>query len=135
MLYRPAQWWLCTRPTDMRKQHQGLIALVSDFMGMNPLSGQGFVFINARRTLLKCLYFEPGGYCLWYKRLEQGEFARLRAPADARHLALSATELHSLLEVTDQITPSRLLGSHPTPSVDQQITASSVEESAPQSGY
>lgn len=101
MLYHPAQWWLCTRPTDMRKQHQGLIALVSDFMGLNPLSGHGFVFINARRTLLKCLYFEPGGYCLWYKRLEQGEFAKLRAPTDARHLALSATELHSLLEGLD----------------------------------
>lgn len=95
MMYRPAQWWLCTQPTDMRKQHQGLIAMVSGFMGMNPLSGHGFVFINTRRTLMKCLYFEPGGYCMWYKRLEQGEFARPKAPADARHLALSGMELQS----------------------------------------
>ena len=101
MIYRPAQWWLCTRPTDMRKQHQGLIALVSGFMGMNPLSGHGFIFINARRTLLKCLYFEPGGYCLWYKRLEQGEFAPLKTSDDTPHLALSNTELQSLLEGFD----------------------------------
>ena len=101
MIYRPAQWWLCTRPTDMRKQHQGLIALVSGFMGMNPLSGHGFIFINARRTLLKCLYFEPGGYCLWYKRLEQGEFARLKASDNTSHRELSNTELQSLLEGWD----------------------------------
>lgn len=101
MIYRPAQWWLCTRPTDMRKQHQGLIALVSGFMGMNPLSGHGFIFINARRTLLKCLYFEPGGYCLWYKRLEQGEFAQLKTSDNTPHLALSNTELQSLLEGFD----------------------------------
>ncbi len=101
MIYRPAQWWLCTRPTDMRKQHQGLIALVSGFMGMNPLSGHGFIFINARRTLLKCLYFEPGGYCLWYKRLEQGEFARLQATEGATPIALSNTEFQSLLEGLD----------------------------------
>ena len=101
MIYRPAQWWLCTRPTDMRKQHQGLIALVSGFMGMNPLSGHGFVFINARRTLLKCLYFEPGGYCLWYKRLEQGEFAGLPAAEGATHRPLSQTEFQSLLEGLD----------------------------------
>lgn len=101
MMYRPAQWWLCTQPTDMRKQHNGLIAMVSGFMGMNPLSGHGFVFINSRRTLMKCLYFEPGGYCVWYKRLEQGEFAQPNAPADARHLALSGTELQSLLDGLD----------------------------------
>lgn len=101
MIYRPAQWWLCTRPTDMRKQHQGLIALVNGFMGMNPLSGHGFVFINARRTLLKCLYFEPGGYCLWYKRLEQGEFARPQVTENVPHLALSQTELQSVLEGLD----------------------------------
>ena len=50
---------------------------------------------------MKCLYFEPGGYCVWYKRLEQGEFARPNASADARHLALSGTELQSLLDGLD----------------------------------
>jgi len=37
----------------MRKQHNGLIAEVATFMGLEPLSGHGFIFINARKTLLK----------------------------------------------------------------------------------
>jgi len=41
----------------------------------NPQSGALFVFINRRRTQMKCLYYESGGYCLWSKRLEQGQFA------------------------------------------------------------
>lgn len=98
MMYRPTQWWLCTQPTDMRKQHQGLITLVLGFMKMNPLNGHGFLFINKRRTLLKCLYFEPGGYCLWYKRLEQGEFARFPHQDTDTKLALTQTEFQSLLE-------------------------------------
>lgn len=107
MMYRPSQWWLCTQPTDMRKQHQGLLALVTQFMDMNPLNGHGFIFINARRTLLKCLYFEPGGYCVWYKRLEQGKFARVSAPDDTTSLSLSSTEFQSLLEGLDMTIKKR----------------------------
>jgi transposase len=40
----------------------------------NPQSGQYFVFINARKTQMKVLYFESSGYCVWAKRLEQGQF-------------------------------------------------------------
>ncbi|MGI0154507.1 IS66 family insertion sequence element accessory protein TnpB, partial [Pseudidiomarina sp. WS423] len=39
-----------------------------------PQSGQYFVFINARKTQMKVLYFESSGYCVWAKRLEQGQF-------------------------------------------------------------
>ncbi|CAM5431713.1 hypothetical protein SSTU70S_02724 [Stutzerimonas stutzeri] len=38
------------------------------------LSGQYFVFVNRRKTQMKMLYFTPTGYCLWAKRLEQGQF-------------------------------------------------------------
>ena len=107
MMYCPSQWWLCTRPTDMRKQHNGLIAEVATFMGLEPLSGHGFIFINARKTLLKCLYFEPGGYCLWYKRLEQGEFATVACDNNKPHLALSSTEFQSLLDGLDMTIQKR----------------------------
>ncbi|WP_419604873.1 IS66 family insertion sequence element accessory protein TnpB, partial [Thiolapillus sp.] len=33
----------------------------------DPTTGQLFVFINRRRTQLKVLYFEEGGYCVWSK--------------------------------------------------------------------
>ncbi|WP_425283417.1 IS66 family insertion sequence element accessory protein TnpB [Halomonas daqiaonensis] len=56
-------------------------------LGKNPLSGHGFIFINRRRTQLKCLYFQAGGYCVWSKRLERGRFAAWSAPAGQRHRA------------------------------------------------
>lgn len=66
--------WLCTQPTDMRKSFNGLGALVKNQLGHNPLSGHYFVFVNKRKTQMKVLYFESSGFCLWSKRLEQGQF-------------------------------------------------------------
>ena len=66
---------LCTQPTDMRCSFDGLSARVRRSLGEEPTSGQWFVFINRRRTLLKILAFDTGGYWRWSKRLEQGRFA------------------------------------------------------------
>lgn len=64
--------WLYRRPTDMRKSFDGLAAMVKHELGEEPTSGELFVFVNRRRTLMKVLYFDTDGYCLWSKRLEQG---------------------------------------------------------------
>ena len=94
-----ARIWLCTQPTDMRKSFQGLGALVKNPLGHNPLSGQYFVFVNRRKTQMKVLYFEPSGYCLWSKRLEQGQFRVTPAPNGQR--ALSWTDLQLILDGID----------------------------------
>lgn len=75
MLTRPPRLWLCTVAVDMRRSYDGLAALVRHHLGRDPLSGHGFVFVNRRRTQLKCLYFDSDGYCIWSKRLERGQFA------------------------------------------------------------
>lgn len=66
--------WLYTAPVDMRKSFDGLSALVATQLQDDPASGQLFVFINRRKTHIKVLYFDGSGYCLWCKRLEQGQF-------------------------------------------------------------
>ena len=66
--------WLCTTPTDMRKSFDGLSALVRNQLQLNPMSAQWFVFINKRKTQMKILYFDQDGFCIWCKRLEQGQF-------------------------------------------------------------
>lgn len=66
--------WLCTQPVDMRKSFDGLNALVHSQLLENPASGALFVFINRRKTHVKILYFDGSGYCIWSKRLEQGQF-------------------------------------------------------------
>lgn len=80
-----ARIWLCTQPTDMRKSFNGLSALVKNQLDHNPLSGQYFVFVNRRKTQMKVLYFEPSGYCLWSKRLEQGQFQVRPRPPGKSH--------------------------------------------------
>ena len=91
-----AHIWLCTQPTDMRKSFDGLFALVKNQLGHNPLNGHYFVFVNRRRTQMKVLYFEPSGFCLWSKRLEQGQF-RVK-PSPAGQQPLSWTELQLILD-------------------------------------
>jgi len=96
----PATLWLCTQPADMRRSYDGLAAMVRWHLGGNPLSGHGFVFINRRRTQLKCLYFDAGGYAIWSKRLERGRFSVRRA-ASSSAVSLSRTEFEALIEGLD----------------------------------
>lgn len=92
----PQRLWLCIAATDMRKSYDGLTAIIRTQFADDPLSGDGFVFINRRRTQMKCVYFEAGGYCIWSKRLEQGLFAR--RSSDAERVSLSQTEFMALIE-------------------------------------
>jgi len=89
--------WLYRKPVDMRKSYDGLSALVKHQLLKNPLSGQLFVFINRRGTHLKVLYFDRSGYCIWMKRLEQGQFRYRTSGGDDKQI-LSGTELKLLLE-------------------------------------
>lgn len=91
--------WLYRRPTDMRKSFDGLAALVRHALGESPLDGALYTFVNRRRTMMKVLYFEPDGYCVWSKRLERGQFqVRWEAP---EKVALDPSAWRCLLEGID----------------------------------
>lgn len=66
--------WVYARPTDMRKSFDGLAALAKNVLLEDPVSGHLFGFFNRKKTYIKVLYFDSGGYCLWAKRLEVGQF-------------------------------------------------------------
>ena len=61
-------------PTDMRKQSNGLASVVEAELGENPFSETMFIFSNRRRDILKVLYFDRAGFCLWVKKLDQSRF-------------------------------------------------------------
>ena len=92
--------FLSTEPADMRCSFDGLSALVSARLGRDPCSGSWYMFINRRRTMVKVLGFEPGGYFIWSKRLEQGLFAAAASDGGAT-VRLSPTEMMALLDGID----------------------------------
>lgn len=58
----------------MRKSFDGLSGLVLNELGRKPADGSVYVFLNRRRTHLKLLHWESGGFVLYYKRLAKGCF-------------------------------------------------------------
>jgi transposase len=67
--------FLAAGSTDLRRSIDGLALLVAAQLELDPLSGHLFVFCNRRRTIVKVLYWDRNGFCLWQKRLET-EFFR-----------------------------------------------------------
>jgi transposase len=61
-------------PTDMRKQINGLSIIVSEDLHMDPFEGSLFLFCNKPRRILKIIYWDKNGFCLWLKRLEKDKF-------------------------------------------------------------
>jgi len=66
--------YLAVGSTDMRKAINGLSILVEDRMQLDPFSGSLFVFCNRRKNMIKILYWDRNGFCLWHKRLEKHVF-------------------------------------------------------------
>jgi len=66
--------YLAVGVTDMRKSINGLSILVQDQLDLDPLSGHLFAFCNRRRDMVKVLYWDRNGFCLWHKRLEKERF-------------------------------------------------------------
>jgi len=93
--------YLSTAPTDMRKQHNGLLAIVQYHWGLDAFSGHLFVFINKCRDRAKVLFWDNGGFVVVYKRLEKGKFKRPRRAKVGVNVPLDATELAMLLDGID----------------------------------
>lgn len=90
------QIWLYNGVTDMRKQFDGLAAIVTRQLQMQAHLGDWFVFINRKRTMMKVLYYHQGGYCLWVKRLERGTFAKVE-PHKGK-VSLNTAQLQCLID-------------------------------------
>ncbi len=74
------KYYLYNGWVDMRKGFNGLSGLVRNDLGLDPLTGDVYIFINRSRNRMKLLVWEQGGYVLYYKRLEQGRFRITNTP-------------------------------------------------------
>src|SRR5581483_11243217 len=91
--------WIAAGVTDMRRGFTGLSAAAQTVLEENPFSGQVFVFRGRRGDLVKLLWFDGDGLCLFAKRLERGRFVWPQAASGT--VALSAAQLAMLLEGID----------------------------------
>ena len=92
--------YLAIGNTDMRKAINGLSILVESRFSLDPFSGHLFVFTNRRRNILKVLYWDRNGFCLWQKRLEKHRFRWPQVSSDTV-VEIEGRELSCLLEGLD----------------------------------
>jgi transposase len=97
--------WIAAGVTDMRKGMDGLAALAQTVLAQNPFSGHVFVFRGRRGDLVKLVWFDGDGMCLFAKRLERGRFVWPQATSGT--VSLSAAQLSMLLEGIDWRRPQR----------------------------
>ena len=100
-----ARVWLAAGVTDMRKGFDGLAALAEGVVKQDPFSGHLFVFRGRRGDLVKIIWFDGQGACLFSKRLERGRFV-WPSPADGR-VSVTPAQLAMLLEGIDWRMPQR----------------------------
>lgn len=73
-LGRCLRYWLYSEPTDMRKSFHTLSGVVRNKIGMDPASGDVYIFVNKRRNRIKLLHYETGGMVIYAKMLDRGTF-------------------------------------------------------------
>lgn len=97
--------WIAGGVTDMRQGFTGLSAIAQTVLEQDPYSGHVFVFRGRRGDLVKVLWWDGDGLCLFAKRLERGRF--VWPLADKGVVSLSRAQLSMLLEGIDWRRPIR----------------------------
>ncbi|MGA1296580.1 MAG: IS66 family insertion sequence element accessory protein TnpB [Burkholderiaceae bacterium] len=92
--------YVAKAPTDMRASYDSLFLKVRDTLDKDPFSGHLFVFLNARRTSCKCLYYDGTGLVIIAKRLEKRRFSKIN-PYQKGDIVLTQAEFSLLFEGAD----------------------------------
>jgi transposase len=91
--------YLACGTTDMRRGFDGLAAQVQTVLKKDPHGGALFLFRGRRGDLVKALWWDGQGLCLFAKRLERGRF--IWPVTKEGTVRLSAAQLSMLLEGID----------------------------------
>lgn len=97
--------WLAAGVTDMRRGFNTLAVQAEKVMELDPYFGHLFVFRGRRGDLLKIIWWDSQGACLFSKRLECGRFV-WPAPKDGK-VSVTAAQLSMLLEGIDWRMPQK----------------------------
>lgn len=92
--------FLATEPLDMRGSFDALAGAVRR-LGLDPVDGHLYLFMNRRRRLAKVLWFDRSGWCILSKRLERGSFQLPTISPGTSQVAVDGATLASLLAGID----------------------------------
>ena len=81
----------------MRASYDSLFEKAKSILSQDPFSGHLFVFINQRRTSIKCLYYDGTGLVIICKRMEKGLFCRIN-PLYKNEIVMTAAEFALFFE-------------------------------------
>jgi transposase len=95
--------WLAAGHTDMRKGFDGLAMLVQETLKRDAFGGELFVFRGKRGDLIKLIWHDGQGLCLFAKRLERGRFIWPLTRGEA--VTITPAQLGYLLEGIDWRAP------------------------------
>lgn len=84
----------------MRASYDTLFAKSKGVLNQDPFSGHLFVFINSKRSAIKCLYYDGTGLVIISKRMERGLFNRIN-PMFRGEIILTAAEFALFFEGAD----------------------------------
>jgi transposase len=93
-------------PVDMRGSFDALAGAVRG-LGLDPVDGHLYLFLNKRRRLAKALWFDGSGWCILAKRLEAGSFQLPPLPVDATRIQIDGVAFASLLAGIDFTMPRK----------------------------
>lgn len=98
--------FLAVQPVDMRGSFDALAGRVRR-LGLAPEDGALYVFFNRRAHLVKVLYFDRSGWCVFQKRLVRGTFQVPKVAEGIDQVSVDGASLASLLEGIDLRAPLR----------------------------
>jgi transposase len=87
-------------PTDMRASYDTLFSKAKSVLNQDPFSGHLFLFINSKRTSIKCLYYDGTGFVIISKRMEKGLFCKIN-PHYRKDIILTEAEFALFFEGAD----------------------------------
>jgi transposase len=92
--------FVAVEPVDMRGSFDALAGAVRR-LGLDPVDGHLYLFLNKRRRLAKALWFDGSGWCVLSKRLERGSFQLPPLHGAADKVQVDGTIFASLLAGID----------------------------------
>ncbi len=97
---RRTKIFVSKEPADMRASYDTLFSKAKNILNQDPFSGHLFLFINSKRTSVKCLFYDGTGFVIIAKRMEKGLFSRIN-PMYKGEVVMTAAEFALFFEGAD----------------------------------